>query len=151
MTAFPLPDLGLVITVHGRPKPKGSMRHVGKGRMVEQVAGSGDWRTDMKLAAMNAVALAPDPRRYPLDCPVRVEATFTFPRPASAPKGRVTWPITRSSGDPDKLARNACDSLVDAGVLADDARIIDLLVFKRYPGQGPDALDIPGVVMRVIG
>lgn len=147
----PLADVGLVVVVHGRPKAKGSMRHVGGGRMVEQVAGSGDWRIDMKAAAMNAVALAPDPSRYPLDCPVRVEATFTSPRPASAPKTRTTWPITRASGDGDKLARNCCDSLVDAGVLVDDARIIDLLVFKRYPGQGPDALEIPGAVIRVIG
>jgi Holliday junction resolvase RusA-like endonuclease len=141
----------LVITVHGRPKPKGSMRHVGNGRMVEQVAGSGDWRIDCKVGAMAAVAAAADPARYPLDGPVRVEATFTFPRPASAPKTRVTWPTTRASGDGVKLARNLGDALQDAGVVVDDARIIDWLICKRYPGQGPDALGIPGVVIRVIG
>lgn len=141
----------LLITVHGRPKAKGSMRHVGGGRMVEQVAGSGDWRIDCKAAAMAAVAASADPGRYPLDGPVRVEATFTFPRPASAPKTRVTWPTTRASGDGDKLARNLGDALEDAGVLVDDARIIDWVIAKRYPGQGPDALAIPGVVVRVIG
>lgn len=152
MTASgPLPELGLEVIAYGRPKAKGSLRHVGGGRLVEQVTGSGDWRTDIVIAAQNAVALAAYPPRYPLDCSVRVEATFTFPRPASAPKTRPTWPTTRASGDVDKLARNALDALVDAGVLVDDARVIDLLAFKRYPGQGPDALDLPGARIRVIG
>lgn len=190
----------LVITVYGQPKSKGSMRHIGRGRMVEQVEGSKDWRVAVKEAARAEMPLLDDyfPRLgqcgvcgvpgvdqrhriidaireqllageefevlaeefgvtadavrstlYPLTEPVCVEATITVTKPKSAPKTRETWPITRSSGDVDKHARNLLDALVDAGVMRDDSQVIEAVVRKRYPGQHPDTLTSPGAVIRV--
>lgn len=146
----------LIVCVLGRPRPKGSMRHVGNGRMIEQVKGSGDWRTDCIVAAREQLAAdrkhgGPKHREcYPLTGRVRIRVTFTFTKPKSAPKTTETWPITRTSGDIDKLARNVLDALVDAGVLTDDSLCTDLDVRKRFVGhQEIDVLDVPGAVIRV--
>lgn len=144
-------DAALAFIAHGVPKPKGSMRHVGHGRMVEQVNGK-PWREAVKWAALEAMGHNAHDRGldgYPLDGPLRVEATFTFAKPGSAPKRRRTWPITRSSGDADKQLRNLFDAMVDAGVMRDDSQIIEATVAKRYPLEGADALNFPGVVVRV--
>lgn len=149
MTAVLYDETGarLTICVLGVPKPKGSLRHVGKGRMVEQLAGSPVWREAVKTAAWAAA------REQHWDrvegSPVSVRAVLTFEKPASAPKRRETWPISRSSGDIDKQARNLLDALVDAGIVKDDSQVIDLTVSKRYVGQHPDALTIPGAVIRI--
>ena len=141
---------GLVITVHGQPKPKGSMRHVGHGRMVEQLEGSKPWRVAVCEATRGVMDTTFGPRLLALRAaPLTVEATITVAKPKSAPKGRETWPITRSSGDADKHARNLLDALVDSGLMNDDSQVIDITVRKRYPGQHPDTLDTPGAVIRV--
>lgn len=44
----------LAFTVHGTPRPKGSLRHVGNGRMIEQVKGSKEWRQTVAHAAREA-------------------------------------------------------------------------------------------------
>jgi len=149
-TTQAMPIASLVITVFGQPKSKGSLRHVGGGRMVEQVAGSKDWRVAVKEATRAAMAARPSIAALaPLVGPLSVEATITVAKPRSAPKRRETWPITRSSGDVDKHARNLLDALVDAGLLGDDSQVIDCIVRKRYPGQHPDTLTTPGAVIRV--
>lgn len=143
----------ITITVYGQPKPKGSMKHVGHGRMVEQLEGSKPWREAVKGAALDARICgftgATPVRRPPLEGPVVVEIMVTVAKPKSAPKTRETWPITRSSGDSDKHARNVLDALTDAGVFGDDSQVVDVLCRKRYPGQHADTLDIPGAVIRV--
>jgi Holliday junction resolvase RusA-like endonuclease len=146
----------LVITALGDPKPKGSMRHVGKGRMVEQVAGSKPWREAVKYAALVYLHGDEKPLRnetfptwIPLDGPICCEITYTVRKPTSAPKTRISWPITRSSGDVDKVARNCLDALVDAGVMGDDSQVVELTVRKVYPDEGIDALHTPGAVIRV--
>jgi Holliday junction resolvase RusA-like endonuclease len=153
LTDHPRSTDALVITVYGDPKPKGSMRHVGKGRMVEQVAGGKPWREAVKWAALDAreewrVGWLNDHWR-PLDGPLCCEITYTVRKPASAPKTRVTWPITRSSGDVDKVARNVLDALVDAGVMRDDSQVVELTVRKVYADEGIDALHTPGAVIRI--
>ena len=47
-----------------------------------------------------------------------------------------------------KLARSTEDALTTAGVWADDARVVDEYLSKRYIGD-PGALDKPGVLVRV--
>ena len=141
-TAIPA-DLVLDFTVAGRPKPKGSLRHIGNGRLVEQVNGT-PWRRAVRDAASDALRDA-----EPLAGPLRVEAAFTFPKPTAAPKRRITWPTTRASGDIDKQLRNLFDALVDSGVMHDDSQIIEVTAAKRYPFEGPDALTFPGVVVRI--
>lgn len=133
----------LTFTAHGVPKPKGSLRHVGHGRLVEQVDNA-PWRDSIIWAAVAAMP-SPDP----LTGPLRVEASFTFPKPASAPKRRQTWPMTRSSGDVDKHCRLLLDALQAAGVVVDDAQVVELCACKRFVGEGADALTFPGAVVRV--
>ena len=64
------------IVAYGQPKPKGSLRHVGKGRMVEQLAGSRPWREAVKWAALEARG-----ESDVLTGPVTVRITVTVPKP----------------------------------------------------------------------
>lgn len=151
-SAEPPAAAGLTFVVHGSPKAKGSMRHVGHGRMVEQLAGSKPWREAVKWAALQAIAGREgtgDPFAT-LSGPVVVEVVFSFAKPKSAPKNRRTWPITRSSGDVDKLLRNLLDALVDAAVLGDDSQVVRAVPEKAYAGEYPSGLTAPGaeVVVR---
>jgi Holliday junction resolvase RusA-like endonuclease len=132
------------ITVHGQPKPKGSLRHVGKGRMVEQLAGSKPWRQTVAWAAREARG-----ESATITDPAAVSIVVTVAKPKSAPKTRRTWPSTRSSGDADKHARNVLDALVDAAVIADDSQVVDLTVRKVFAREDPEALDAPGALIVV--
>lgn len=127
------------ILVEGDPKPKGSLKHIGRGRLVEQVAGSGTWRQRVALASRSQHRGQPMSGATVVDFEVRVAP------PKSAPKTRVTLPVTRSSGDVDKHSRNVLDALVDGGVLADDSIVVDLRARKRHclPGE------LPGAVIEV--
>lgn len=131
-----------VITVHDRPRPQGSKRHVGRGVMVESSKELPVWREAVKQAALDQVG------KQQLDCPLAVSMTFTLPKPASAPKRRRIWPMR--TPDVSKLCRSTEDALTAAGVWADDARVVGYdRLWKCYPGEGIDALDVPGVVIRI--
>jgi Holliday junction resolvase RusA-like endonuclease len=117
----------LTFTVQGKASPKGSLRHVGHGRLIEQVAGSKPWRIAVKLAAQTAVQVL---GMETITGAVQVDIDIYLERPKSAP-ARI-WPTTRSSGDVDKHARNILDALVDAAVIADDSQVITLHVNKAH-------------------
>jgi Holliday junction resolvase RusA-like endonuclease len=149
--------LRLTITVHGRPAPQGSKRYAGHRRnaasgrisavLVEQSKRVKPWRDLVTWAAMNAML---DHRlSVPLDGPIAAEIVFTVLKPASAPKRKRTWPITRHSGDIDKLQRSTFDGIADAAAVVDDSRIIHVTAIKTFPGEHPDALDAPGAVIRL--
>src|SRR5713226_4632244 len=70
----------LTITVHGRPAPQGSKRHVGNGVMIESSKAVKPWREDVKQAGLEAMGWGERPC---LDGPLRVSMVFTFGRPAS--------------------------------------------------------------------
>jgi len=81
---------------------------------------------------------------YPIDDALIGSMVFTVPRPASARPG------DRPSKRPDllKYGRATEDALKDAGVFTDDARIVEYGRFaKTYPGEDPDALDVPGALI----
>lgn len=143
VTATPA-DLTITVAGH-RPAPQGSKRHIGQGRLIEQSRRVKPWRT----AVAEAVAPFTLSLEAPLDGPLSVEITFTVRKPASAPKTRITWPTTRDSGDLDKLLRSTFDALTEAGAIADDSRIVEVVARKVHPGEGLDALDEPGAVIRV--
>lgn len=149
--AGPRPDLEF--TVHHRPAPQGSKRHVGGGRLLEQSKRVKPWRdaVDEAARAARVVSHIGDvPVHKPtLDGPLSLEVVFTVRKPASAPKRRVTWPTTRDSGDIDKLLRSTFDALTTAGAIADDSRIVEVSARKVHPGEGLDALETPGAVIRV--
>lgn len=144
------PDLTITVTGH-RPAPQGSKRHVGNGRLIEQSKRVKPWReqvVDATKDAMNARWLAGRGEET-LDGPLSVEIAFTVAKPASAPKRRITWPTTRHSGDLDKLLRSTFDALTTAMAIADDSRIVEVTARKMFPGEGLDALDVPGAVIRI--
>jgi len=132
--------LALSLTVTGSPKPKGSLKHVGNGRLVDQVKGTMKWGNKVAADAKETWG-----RAAPLDEPVIVELVVTV----AALKTPSRWPSTRSSSDLDKHQRNVGDALTSAGVLKDDSRIIRWEAEKTYPGHHPDALDRPGAVIRI--
>lgn len=110
----------------GTPAPKGSLRHVGHGRLVEQVKGSTPW----KHAVTTAAAAARDQHAWDtLTGPVDVTIQLHVPRPKTV---RRPYPITRSSGDVDKHARNVLDAITDAHLIGDDSQVIHLHVTKTY-------------------
>lgn len=161
------PDL--TITVHGAPGAQGSKhgRPIYKGKgdnreftgKVAQVEQSKEkvqaWREAVKesaLRAMDAWSL----RLYGgatswtrILGPVFVDIFFCFDKPKSAPKTRRTWPITRSTGDADKLQRSTFDALTDAGVFKDDSQVIDVHARKVYTDDPDSPLAVPGAVIRV--
>ena len=142
------------IRVIGLPAPQGSKRlightNTGRGILVESSAKVKPWREAVKYAALEAL----NPGAYPRECcirgPVDVEMIFTLPKPKSAPKTRRTWPDKKP--DLSKLVRSTEDALTDAGVWEDDARVVRCYAAKVFPGEHPDALGVPGAVIRIRG
>lgn len=85
---------------------------------------------------------------FPLDEALTATMVFTVRKPAARPKLVRTWPVARP--DTLKYARATEDALKDGGLLVDDARIVDYRrLAKVYPGEDPDALDVPGVLIVV--
>jgi Holliday junction resolvase RusA-like endonuclease len=148
----------LAITVYGNPAPQGSKSFkglAGNGRAIlaESSKKVRPWREAVKYAALQAryeatkaaaSILGSDPHRPAdaLDCPVRVRMVFTMPKPQSAPKRRKTYPMR--TPDLSKLVRSTEDALTEAGVWADDARVVEMTAFKVYPNEHEDALSSPG-------
>lgn len=149
-----LPQLERVyaFVVYGTPGPQGSKRHVGGGRMIESSKKVKPWRQDVKAAAeFLLISHRPSSERAraaPIDGPIWLRMVFTLPKPASAPKRRRVFPDKKP--DVSKLARSTEDALKDAGVYADDARIVEYLrLAKVFPSEDPEALDAPGVMLEV--
>lgn len=135
--------------VFGSPGPQGSKKFVGttkagRGLMVESSKKVKPWRMDVKAQAEIAAASL----GAPLDGPLAVSMVFTLPKPKSAPKTRKTWADKKP--DLSKLARSTEDAISDAGLWADDARVVEYArLAKVFPGEDPDALTAPGVRVRV--
>lgn len=143
--------LPLQFLVYGRPAPQGSKRFVGvrggRGVLVESSKAVKPWRELVHAAAVElrghlpgAVGRLPEP----LDGPLVLRMVFTLPKPAGAPKRRRTYPDRMP--DLSKLARSTEDALVSAGLIADDARIVEYeRLAKVYPNEDAEALSSPGV------
>lgn len=123
---MPTGNLVFYSDARGIPAPQGSKKHVGNGRMVEVSKRLKPWR---KVVTAQAKATLPEDWE-PLDGPLIAEFTFHLPRPTSAPKTRDI-PAIRMP-DLSKLVRAVEDSLTDAGVWVDDARVISEVTNKRY-------------------
>src|SRR5690606_2131445 len=96
----------------------------------------------------------------PLDGPLVADMVFTMPRPkghygtgrnAGVLKPRYVDALPDRVPDPSKPARSTEAALPDASVWADDARVVSYgRLIKLYAGDpDPDALDVPGAVIRV--
>lgn len=138
------------LIVYGRPAPQGSksykgMTKAGRAILTESSKAVKPWRQDVKAAAE---AYLSQPGCTPLAGPVMGAMVFTVKKPKSAPKTRKTWPAT--APDLSKLLRATEDALTDAGIWEDDARAVEYTrMAKVYPGEDRDALDRPGVRVRL--
>jgi len=121
------------LKVTGVPVPKGSMRHIGNGRMIDQT----NVKPWMSAVRATSLALRSSPEDI-INVPVGIGITFYFPRPKAA-KNRI-YPHMRSVGDLDKLCRAVLDGLqptkTEPGLLADDSLVVDLWAKKRYTTDG---------------
>lgn len=133
----------ITIIVRGLPAPQGSKRHVGNGVMIESSKKVKPWRQDVVAAAIQSRNGA-----APLDGPLRARIVFTLPKPKSAPKRKRTYADRKP--DLSKLLRSTEDALTTAGVIADDARIVEFeRLAKVYPCEDREALDTPGAIIHV--
>jgi len=133
--------------VYGSPAPQGSKKFVGMvnghGMMVESSKRVKPWRQDVKAAAETQ-----RPVTGAIDGPLSVRMVFTLPKPASSPKRRKTYAMRKP--DVSKLARSTEDALVDAGLIADDARIVQYeRLAKVFPNEDPESLPSPGVRIEI--
>lgn len=122
------------VFIPGLPKTKGSMEHVGGGKMRESVEGSTRWKRIM-------AGLIHDQYRrsfsapYPGPCSVLADAYFDCTGEDLIREG--------ATGDTDKLMRNVMDALKDAGAYIDDAQVVDerlrkwaIRDYPLHPNQG---------------
>lgn len=146
---------GVRFIVYGMPAPQGSKAFKGTftgkdgrthAKLVESSKAVKPWRQDVKFAALKARDdLSTE---QPLDGPLVARMVFTLPKPSSAPKRRRTYPDRKP--DVSKLARSTEDALKDAGLIADDARIVGYSrLWKVYPNEDPEALAAPGALIEV--
>lgn len=152
-----MPDIQ--ITVHGIPAPQGSKTAMGRRRngsviLVESSKKVKPWRAAVAAAAALIRPAAP------LDGPLVADMVFTMPRPkghygtgrnAGALKPRYVAAVPDRIPDLSKLVRSTEDALTDAGVWADDARVVEYgrLAKVYVDAADPDALAAPGAVIRV--
>jgi len=94
--------------------------------MIESSANLKPWREAVKIAAIDAMNAA---GWQMLDEPVVLVVDFYLKRPDSTAK-RVVHQFKKP--DLSKLVRSTEDALTDAGIYADDARIIELIARKHF-------------------
>lgn len=139
------------IVVYGEPGAQGSKRFVrttkeGKGIMVESSAKVAPWRQDVKSAA--EAVLETLGRPPPFTGPLAIRMVFTFLRPASVKRHKRPWPCV--APDLSKLCRSTEDALKQAGVIHDDALIVEYTrLAKVYANEDEDALDRSGVLIII--
>lgn len=151
----------VTITVRGTPAPQGSksfkgLSGAGRAILAESSEKVRPWRQDVKAAAeewisSNQATLfhgRSTARSAVFDGPVVCRMVFTLKKPSSSPKTRRTFPSRKP--DLDKLLRSTLDALVEAGVLADDALVVEFdRLAKVFPGEDPESLPVPGVRIEV--
>jgi Holliday junction resolvase RusA-like endonuclease len=135
------------LTVLGSPAPQGSKTagvnpKTGLVFMRESSKHVKPWRAAVAKAARLA------PPEVTFDGPLVARMVFTMRKPDGAPKRRRTYPAVMP--DLSKLLRSTEDALTDAGVWADDARVVEYQrLAKVYPGEDPESLPAPGVYIAV--
>lgn len=158
--APPARELAYSFCVYGNPAPQGSKHatlHKTTGRIVvmESSKHVKPWRESVRYAGVTERG-----SRAPLDgVPLIVDMVFTFVRPKSHYRTGRNAHLLRDNApclpmtapDVSKLVRSTEDALTNAGVWRDDALVSGYgRAQKVWAGSGdPDALDTPGVVIRI--
>jgi Holliday junction resolvase RusA-like endonuclease len=114
----------LTIDVQGDPASQGS-HSVINGRIVQVNSSKHKrWRNAVVFAALDLIT---DDWK-PIDEPVELSVIFYLPRPKTV-QDRL---LPSVMPDLDKLIRAVADSLTDAGIYADDSRIVRISAAKVY-------------------
>lgn len=114
----------ILIEAFGEPASQGS-HSVINGRIVQVNSSKHKkWRNAVVFAALDLIGEDWEP----IDEPVELSVIFYLPRPKTV-QDRKYPSVTP---DLDKLVRAVADSLTDAGIYADDSRIIRLTATKLY-------------------
>lgn len=138
----------IVFEVIGIPKPwKRPVRFAHPGGKMVSWSPKDDW---FRLIYAEAIKHRP---AEPLDMPIRLDATFRFPRPKSA---KATEVFMSHRPDEDNLKKALMDAITNARIWVDDSRVCDGRVRKIYgepPGvtvrispAGPDGIPVIGEV-----
>lgn len=120
----------LVVWSGLRPRPKGSLKHVGNGVLKEDNKYSDGHKAALILTLRRELARQPRRAEYPLRCPVEVILSFFYAKPKSA--GPLDRPSTTSTPDVDKATRLVLDALTQSGTIRDDSLVVDLLASAWY-------------------
>jgi Holliday junction resolvase RusA-like endonuclease len=123
----------LTIEVQGDPASQGS-HSVINGRIVQVNSSKHKrWRNAVVFAALDLIS----EDWKPIDAPVELSVIFYMPRPKTVQDRALPSVMP----DLDKLIRAVADSLTDAGIYADDSRIVRINAAKVYADdRGPGAL-----------
>jgi len=144
--------IALHVVVHGLPAAQGSKAFKGVNRsgraiLVEQSKAVKPWRALVQASVETAMRATGDETLFPLLGPLGIELCFTMAKPKSAPKTRITYPITRP--DVDKMVRACLDSITYARTWNDDSQVVELRAHKVYPAETPRSLTRTGVTIAV--
>lgn len=116
----------MTVTFHvlGTAATQGSMKSVGRGRMIHSSKKLPAWRKAVVAAAQAATG----PGWEPLDGPVTVHLDVFLPRPAKT----LFKDFPAGPPDMDKLQRAIGDALTEAGTIKDDSRIVSWHANKKW-------------------
>lgn len=129
----PAPTTVVAFEVLGIPAPQGSKTRMPNGAMLDggskvSRASHRAWRGAVAQAAKDIAGQV-----GMLDGPLRLDASFRFPMPASRRKADRTrgWCWKVSTPDIDKILRSTLDGLTDGGLICDDALICQLGIIDK--------------------
>lgn len=151
------------IVCYGHPAPQGSknfmgVTKLGRGIIRESSDKVTPWRADVMTGCRYALEAAGFPP--PLDGPLVARIIFSLLRPRSHYRSGKFSHLLRDDmpsapflpPDLSKLARSTEDALQAAGVIRDDARIVEYSrLAKVYVNEDPEALDRQGAVITIDG
>lgn len=136
----------ITFTAPGTPRPKGSWKSIGKGRMIPDNKRAKGWEETVAICARSQYTNSP-----PTESPVVVDAIFRVPRPRShygtgknADKVKLSAPAQPTGqrcGDIDKLLRTVLDAMTGI-VYKDDSQVVQVTATKRYAKQGSAVIKV---------
>jgi Holliday junction resolvase RusA-like endonuclease len=140
----------LQVTVYGEARPAGALA-IGLAKNGRRYLHHRDGQSLTGWKQAITAEVAPHVTGELATCAVSIAATFYVARPAyhfgtGRNAGRLkpsapAFPVKRSGGDLDKLARALLDALTGI-VYRDDSQVVELDLRKRFADSGPIRLEL---------
>jgi len=116
-----------------KPKTQGSVSPIAyrkkNGKLGVNVFQNKDLLHWRDLIVASVIEKTKDEIVFVKGTPVTVKLTFRFEKPKSS---KSKYPVTRSSGDIDKLIRAVLDAFTQAKVYDDDSQVVYVISDKIY-------------------